>query len=96
MDVDRIARERIEILLGLARKMWGEDKNLSKRYVQLARRIAMRHRIKLSSWLFCKKCGAVFIHGKTVKARQSPGKKMVLYICLECGAVKKFGYSRRG
>ncbi|MCX6767500.1 MAG: ribonuclease P [Candidatus Micrarchaeota archaeon] len=93
MNVDVIARGRISELLELAKQMWGNDKKLSRRYVQLARKIAMRHRIKLGNRLFCKKCGAVFIPGATVRVRQSPRQKMVLYTCTECGAVRRFGRS---
>jgi len=92
MNVDAMARQRIETLLGLAKKMWRVDKLLSRRYVRLARKIAARHRIKLGNKLFCKKCNAVFIPGRTLRVRQSPKHKTVLYVCLECGSVRKFGY----
>ena len=94
MDINKIARKRIETLLALAKGMWDKDKKLSKRYVQLARKIGMRHQIKLGNKLFCKKCDAVYLPGKTVKVRTSAKEKMVVYVCLECGAVRKFGYAK--
>ncbi|MBI5228610.1 ribonuclease P, partial [Candidatus Micrarchaeota archaeon] len=66
MDLNRIARKRVETLLSLAKEMWEKDKTLSKRYVQLARKIGMRHQLKLGNKRFCKKCDTIFIPGKTV------------------------------
>ncbi|MBI5229260.1 hypothetical protein HY991_04055, partial [Candidatus Micrarchaeota archaeon] len=34
------------------------------------------------------------IPGKTVRIRTSAKEKAILYVCLECGAVRKFGYAR--
>jgi ribonuclease P protein subunit RPR2 len=91
MDVEAIARQRIQTLLELARQKWPSDKALSRRYVSLAKKIAMRHRVKLGNRLFCKKCGVVFVPGRTVRVRKSAKQKAVLYICQECGAARKFG-----
>ncbi len=94
MNLDKIAISRIEKLLKLAEEICFEDKALSIRYVELARKIAMRHRLSLGSKRFCKKCNTIFIAGKTLKVRVSPIKKSVLYACLICSAVKKFPYSK--
>jgi len=90
MNADAIARQRIATLLELAETMWERDKALSKRYVRLARRIAMRHRIRLGNALFCKKCDSIFVPGRTVKVRKSASRGAVLYVCMECGAARKF------
>ena len=81
------AKDEIENLLKLARSEWSEDKKLSKRYVELALKIAKRNQVKIGNKKFCKKCLAAFIPGKTVKIRKSG--ENILYIC-ECGSVKKF------
>lgn len=91
MTPDDFARSRIEKLLQLAKEYLETDEVLSKRYVTLARRIAMRHRIKLGNKLFCKKCGILFVFGKTVKARTSKGR--VLRICLKCNRARQAGRS---
>jgi len=55
----KIAKERIRILFEMMEKMKYEDYELARRYVQLARRIAMKYRLKLPKRykiLFCKKC----------------------------------------
>ncbi|MFH0972214.1 MAG: ribonuclease P [Candidatus Micrarchaeota archaeon] len=95
MNLDQIASRRCGKLLKMAAEIYDSDKALSKRYVQLARRIAMRHRIPLGSKLFCKKCSTIFIHGKTLKVRIAPSKKAVIFICNNCKAEKKYPYSRR-
>ncbi|MEW5955339.1 MAG: ribonuclease P [Candidatus Micrarchaeota archaeon] len=87
MNADEIARERIRKLLRLAREALDEDEKLSKRYVDLAKRIAMRHRIKLGNKLFCKKCGIVFVQGKTLRVRVS--NKIPVYVCVTCSAARK-------
>ena len=71
--------------------MWKKNPALAKRYVSIARRLAMRHRVRLGSKRFCKKCGVPWIPGATLRVRLS-GKK-ALYICLACNKVKRFPYS---
>ena len=94
MNVNEIARDRVRILLGMARVIVNSEPVLSKRYVELARRVAMRHRIKLGNKLFCKKCGAVFVLGDTLAVRIS-GKTRV-FACLGCGAARKVSAGRSG
>lgn len=94
MNVNKIAFERCVTLLELSRRMFAGDKALAKRYVLLARKIAMRHRLKLGSKEFCKKCNTPFIAGVTLKVRLNPKEKAVIYICLECGTKRRFGYSK--
>lgn len=94
MDLNKIAEQRIEVLLELAKKMFSRDKVLAKRYVVLARRIGMRYRIRIGNKRFCKKCNSIWIPGETVKVRASKRNKLVLYVCLNCGAVKRFGYTK--
>ena len=55
-DAVKISKDRIAKLLHLSKEVLKDDEELSKRYVKLARKIAMRHRIKLGNRLFCKKC----------------------------------------
>ena len=92
--IDEIAFQRCDKLLDLARSEFSENPLRSKRYVQLARKIAMKHRLSLGSREFCRKCGVVFVPGRTLKVRVSSKTKSVFYACLQCGAVRKFGYSR--
>ncbi|MFQ5406305.1 MAG: ribonuclease P protein component 4 [Candidatus Micrarchaeia archaeon] len=82
-DAARLAKRQADELLGLAKKTLDEDEKLSKRYVSLARKIAMRHRVKLGNDLFCKNCDSVFVAGKTFKSRVQEGR--VVWTCTKCG-----------
>jgi len=91
---DEIALERCDKLFAMAREQFAKNKPRSKRYVEIARKLAMRHRLPLGSKSYCKKCGIIFIPGVTLKVRADSKAKAVVYVCCECGAKKKFGYSK--
>jgi len=84
--VNNIARRRCEKLIALAKKNWVEDEKLALRYVTLARKIAMRHRLKLGSKDFCRKCNTPF-NSKTMKKRLVKG--FVVLECLNCGSKRR-------
>jgi len=81
----KIAKERIRILFEMMEKMKNEDYELARRYVELARRIAMKYRLKLPKryrLLFCKKCLYPYKEGRfRVRVRKS----RVIITCLNCG-----------
>ncbi len=70
------------------------DKRLAKRYVSLARAIAMRHRFPLGPAVACKGCGAPLVPGLTAKTRLG-AQKLLLTICIECGTAAKKGFSAK-
>jgi ribonuclease P protein subunit RPR2 len=83
--VRRIALERIDILMGLAERVYREDKDRSNRYSTLAKKIAMRHSIPLPRrWKrrVCKRCGAFLKPGDNAIIRIYKGGVSIL--CLEC------------
>ena len=83
-----IAKERIAILFEQAAAMFSENKSLSNRYVTLARKIAMKYKVRMSSEfrrMFCKHCYKFLVPGKNLRVRLGEGK--LIYYCLEC---KKF------
>lgn len=87
----RIARERISILFGQAKQMFKEDKSLSNRYVQLARKIAMRYKVKIPDKLnrqFCKNCCKFLVPGANLRIRSHKGR--TIYYCLECRSFMRF------
>ena len=86
---DSAAGKRIDVLLGLAKEKYdaGED-GLSKRYVDIARKLAMRHRIRLGSKLFCKGCNTIVAKGTFVV--RVVGKKPYR-ICKACGRKSLLG-----
>ena len=95
LSANAIARMRCEKLLQRSIEKIDEAPQLSRRYVELARKIAARHRISLGHKSFCRKCDTVFVAGKTLKVRVSSREKMMLYVCLKCGNVTKFGYGKK-
>ncbi len=84
----KIAKERIKTLFAQAKERFKENSKLSDRYVQLARKIAMKYRIKLTSpqkRRFCSHCYKYLKPGANCRIRAQRGK--VIYYCLSC---KKF------
>jgi len=89
---EEIARERVEILFSKAFDAFATDKKLSKRYVAMARKIAMRARYRLPKAMkrkFCKGCDTL-LNSETCKVR-AKARRMV-YTCLGCGTLKRFKY----
>jgi len=89
-DRKTIALERISRLVELAEEVWPQDPLLSKRYLELAWRIKLRHRVKLPEVLkdrFCRKCRTLLKPGSTSRVRVRSGR--VVRTCLECGHVKR-------
>jgi RNase P subunit RPR2 len=93
-DVRQEAREQAAHLLEMARAMWPKDENLARRYVHLARQLAMRHRVHLDPRAYCKACGVPFCAG-TLKVRQERANQTVLYACRQCNALRRIPYLRK-
>lgn len=93
----QIVNERIAILLKLAEENAKVHPERSKRYVELARRLATRYRVRLGKlkWKFCKKCGAFWVPGYNVKVRMVPREKRIIYRCAECGWERSIIYAKR-
>jgi ribonuclease P protein subunit RPR2 len=93
-NLRQIAGERIDILLSLAREIVKLDATLSKRYVEMARRIAMRSGVRLGrrrKQFICKQCGTALVPGVNcrVRMRAEHGTHVVV-TCLECGSMKRY------
>lgn len=90
-DIRRIARERISILFFQARQQFFRDSALSDRYVALARRISMKHRVRLDQPFrrqFCHHCGRFLVPGVNMRVRIRRG--MVVFTCLSCQKQMRF------
>ena len=85
-----VAEQRARKLLKMAEEVKFEDYELARRYVELARKIAMKYRVKLPRELkrrFCKKCLYPYRHDRMrVRVRKS----RVIVTCLNCGYVRRF------
>ena len=91
----KIALERINILFNEAKNMFNEEPKLSDRYVQLARRIAMKYKVKIPHKFkrrFCKHCHSYLVPGKNLRVRTHKGH--MVYYCLNCKHFMRFGYKK--
>ncbi|MBU1199700.1 MAG: ribonuclease P [Nanoarchaeota archaeon] len=92
----KIALEHIEHLFKEAEKMFKTNSKLSDRYVHLARRIAMKYKVKLRSPLkkrFCKHCYKYLVPGSNCRVRLND--KSVTYFCEQCKKFMRFGYGKK-
>jgi ribonuclease P protein subunit RPR2 len=86
-----IAKERIYILIANAlHELKGED-NLANAYARLAKKIAMRLRLRLPyeiRQLYCKGCKQFISPGKSARVRIGRSNtKAIRITCLKCGHV---------
>ncbi|MBS3102256.1 ribonuclease P [Candidatus Woesearchaeota archaeon] len=89
----KIARERVEVLFRQAKEMFREDSSLSDRYVQLARKITMKYKVKIPSSLkrkFCKHCHKFLVPSVNCRIRVQRGK--AVYYCLSCKRFMRIPY----
>ena len=87
-----IAREEIEKLFEEAGK--AKRLQLADRYVQLARKIAMKLKVSIPREhrrKFCRHCYAYLKPGVTCRVRVQKGK--VVYTCLKCKRFMRFVYN---
>ncbi|MBO8179912.1 MAG: ribonuclease P [Archaeoglobus sp.] len=81
----RIAKERVSYLIKRAEEWKNVDYELARRYVELAKRIAMKYRVRIPKELkitYCKKCLYPYKAGK-FRVRVRKGR--VIIKCLNCG-----------
>jgi len=93
----KIAKERIEILFGLAEKEFSKHPERSRRYIELARKIGLRYNIRLSKEQkrkFCKNCNSLLIPGKTSQVRIKSDKRTVTTKCLNCNRIYRYPYGK--
>ena len=90
-ETRRLARERIGILFDRAREFFPGNPAASDRCVDLARRIAMRQRVRIPRELrrqFCRRCSAYLVPGSTLRVRVRHGT--VVATCLRCSARRRY------
>ncbi|MDD1671437.1 MAG: ribonuclease P [Methanomicrobiales archaeon] len=90
-EAQKLARERIRILFQQAALRFHEDPGLSDRYVALARRIAMRHRLRIPRSLrrqFCRHCYSFLVAGTNARVRVHRGK--VVVTCFQCRRQRRY------
>ena len=80
-----IAKKRIIFLFDEAKDSFKKDSKFSDKHIKLARRLAMKYKIKLPSELkkqFCKHCYSYLVPG--INCRVRIHKHRVIYYCIKC------------
>jgi len=93
LEQRKIALERIEILFNEAKTAFDKDPALSDRYVELARKIAMKSKVKIPRELkrrFCKSCCSYLVPSKNCTVRLQ--RSRVVYTCHICRKHMRFSY----
>jgi len=88
-----IALERIRTLFREAKTMFHEDSKLSDRYVFLARKIAMKYKVKIPSLYrkkFCKNCHSYLVPSVNCSVRTKKGH--LVYTCKACRNIMRFPF----
>lgn len=91
----RIGLERIEILFNEADKIFRKNPDLAKKYVIIARKIAMRLKLRFPKDIkrrFCKECSAYLKFG--VNCRIRTRDRTVVYKCYSCGHVTRIPFTK--
>jgi len=87
--IREIALKRIKILFNLAREMLHERPDLAQRYVEIARKIAMRTRTRIpkeNRLLICRHCKKFIFPGVSARVRIQPRREPhIVVTCLYCG-----------
>jgi len=87
----KIAAERITILFQEARIAFSSHPERSNRYVNIARRIAMRQRIRIEREFrrqFCHHCYTYLVPGKNMRVRVHRGN--VVVTCSSCNKKTRY------
>jgi len=88
-NTKQIALQRIQTLFNLAKETIREDPRLAQRYVEIARKIAMRTRLRLPKEyrrMVCRHCKSFILPGVNCRVRIQPKMEPHIVItCLNCG-----------
>ena len=95
-DTKKIALERIKQLFKEADSVFNENPKLANRYVQLARKISMKVKLRMPRTLkrkFCKHCYTYLKPGKNCRVRNY--KSRVVYYCENCKKYMRFVINKK-
>lgn len=87
------ALSEIDMLFDKAKDMFNEKPELADKYVQKARRTAMKYKVKLSlkyKRSICKNCHRYLVPGRNLRVRTHKGH--MVYYCLKCKGFMRVGY----
>ena len=87
--VKQIAQQRIQVLFQQAKQIYRDNPQLSSRYVETARKIAMAARIRLPTVYrrqICKNCNMLLVQGANCRVRiKQKREPHVVVTCFNCG-----------
>lgn len=97
--IRRVALERISILFERAREVFDCEPEFAQRYVDLARRIGMRYKVRVPPELrrmICRHCKGLILPGRNciVRIRQEREPHVVI-TCLRCGGHMRIPLKRK-
>jgi ribonuclease P protein subunit RPR2 len=92
-ETRQIALQRIRTLFRLAKEKIRESPQLSQRYVEIARKIAMRTKLQLPKeyrYTICRHCKKFIYPGVNCRVRlQQKRKSHIVKTCLICGKITR-------
>lgn len=91
-----IAHKRIEELFKQAEKIYLEEPDYADKYVHLARKMAMKYKVRIRPELqkrFCKHCYKYLVPGNNCRVRLQDGK--LVYYCRICRKHMRFPYHKK-
>lgn len=98
-ETRQIARQRIQTLFNLARKIVHDDPALAQHYVDTARKIAMAAKIRLPTGYrrqVCKHCKGFMLPGVSCRVRLKQRREPhVVITCLRCGGQTRIPLVKR-
>lgn len=90
-----LAVDRIGKLFIQAEDFFKEHPELSRRYVEMARKLATRYKVRFTSQqkrASCKRCNAYLKEGVNSRIRLEKGR--IVQTCLECKNVRRTKYKK--
>ncbi len=95
-DAKQISRERVAVLFRQAELAFADHPERSNRYVELARKIAMRQRIRIDREYrrrFCHHCSSYLVPGQNMRVRVHRGN--VVVTCKLCNKITRYRVVRQ-
>ena len=89
----KLALNEVTGLLNKAKTVFDEKPDLADKYVQKARRTALKYKVKLPleyKRSICKNCHGFLVPGKNLRVRTHKGH--MVYYCLKCKGFMRVGY----
>jgi ribonuclease P protein subunit RPR2 len=89
------ALEAIRDLFGQAELVFKEDPKLSDRYVELARKTAMKLKVRMPRQFarrYCKSCHAFHVPGANLRVRLN--RRKIVHLCLRCKHISRYPLPR--